>query len=50
MFEITIMLESLLFLYAFSDDITYALAKKRAKRKAKKSLRKNQKEKGSDSV
>lgn len=39
MYEIIIMLEGLLFLYAFSDDIAFSLAQKKAKRKAKKAMK-----------
>lgn len=46
MIELILALEGLLFLYAFSDDITYALAKKKLARKAKKALK--NKSKGSE--
>lgn len=48
MFEISIVFVTLVFLYAFSDDITTRLAQKKLKRKIKKHMKNKQKEEGSD--
>lgn len=48
MFEILIIFATLVFLYAFSDDIIQRLAQKKLKRRLKKHMKQKQKEKGSD--
>lgn len=48
MFEIWIVFVTLVFLYAFSDDIAARLAQKKLKRKIKKHIKNKQKDEGSD--
>lgn len=48
MFEIWIVFVTLVFLYAFSDEIISLLAQKKLKRKIKKHMKNKQKEEGSN--
>lgn len=48
MFEICMVYVSLVFMYAFSDDIAARFAQKKLKRKIKKHMKNKQKEEGSD--